>query len=150
MVWWHGLPVGTKCSKGSRTEHSRETHQDKMRKAVVHKAVVDCLNHFSLVLIVFEISLLIYHYRWRNRWTDAANQEQWGWEHVCLNIKAMVWQQNFQSKWNYWNHAIYPLLFSLLWLVTFCHVCCEPECFCHLWGIQIFSLLFCSWKKSVF
>lgn len=37
-----------------------------MRKAVVHKAVVDCLNHFSLVLIVFEMPLLIYHYRWRN------------------------------------------------------------------------------------
>ena len=158
MSCWFGCRHPIKCSKGTGIEHSREMMHfpitGKMRKPVVHKAVVECLNHTSLALVVFQICLLAYHYRWRNSamiqpTRSSEVEKMYAWTY----INATIWQQNFQSKWNDWNYAIYPLLFFLFWLVTFCHVYCEPEDFYHLWGIQIVSLLeyiFCSWKKSVF
>jgi len=68
-----------------------------MRKPVVHKALVDCLNHTSFASEV---------------------EKMYAWTY----INAMIRQQNFQSKWKEWNYAIYPPLFFLFWLVTFCHV----------------------------
>lgn len=57
MTCWLGCRNLIKCSKGTRAEHSREMMHfpisGKMRKPVVHKAVVDCLNHTSLALVVF-------------------------------------------------------------------------------------------------
>lgn len=156
MTCWLGCRHPTKCSKGTRTEHcGGMMHfpiRGKMRKPVVHKAVADWLNHSSFALVVFQICLLAYHYRWRNsammrRTRSSEVEKMYAWTY----INATIWQQSFQSKWNYWNYAIYPLLFLLFWLVTFCHVYCEPEHFYHLWGMQVFSLLeyiFCSWKRK--
>lgn len=67
LAHWPHCRHTIKGSMETKAEHSvammHFLSKQKQRKTVVHKALEDCLNYTSFVLLLFQICFLAHHYR---------------------------------------------------------------------------------------